>query len=68
MDSEDLLYNNKFISTNVGGINDDRGNLLDYLDEIDSERNKLEITEKKAKVKINRIIKTKSRSINKGRL
>ena len=51
MDSEDLLYNNKFISTNVGGINDDRGNLLDYLDEIDSERNKLEITEKKQKSK-----------------
>ena len=52
MDSEDLLYNNRFISTNVGGIGDDRSNLLDYLDQIDNEKNKIEVREKVVKQEI----------------
>ena len=52
MDSEDLLYNNQFISTNVGGVDDDRSNLLDYLDQIDNEKNKIEVREKVVKQEI----------------
>ena len=46
MDSEDLLYNNRFIQPDVGGIDNDRSNLLDYLDQIDNEKNRIEIREK----------------------
>ena len=63
MDSEDLLYNNKFISTDVGGLSDDRSNLMDYLDQIDNDKNLLEIEQVKEQKKIS---EKKQQLINSG--
>ena len=50
MSEHELLYNNKFINTNVDGIrNDEKENLLSYLDEIENERNN-QLRKEKSKI------------------
>lgn len=50
MSEHELLYDNKFINTNVDGIrNDEKDNLLNYLDEIENERSN-QLRKEKSKI------------------
>ena len=50
MSEHELLYDNKFINPNVDGIrNDEKENLLNYLDEIENERSN-QLRKEKSKI------------------
>jgi len=52
MSSEELLYTNKFISPDVDGLENERTSLLNYLDQIDSEKQNIENQHKDLKEKL----------------